>query len=203
MNLALFDFDKTITTQDSFSLFLRYTLKKKRASRFKVLYLFLVLVAMIFKVITEQKAKEAMLAYLFKGWTKTQFDSFAMQYAQTVLPGIMLPIALKRIDFHKSQGDKIVVVTASLAAWINVWCDKHEVDAICSDLETNKGLITGKLTEQDCIGIEKVNRVRAKYNLQDYNRIFAYGDSYRDKEMLDLADIAYYKWKEVKNKSTS
>ena len=41
--------------------------------------------------------------------------------------------------------------------------------------------------------IEKGNRVKEAYNLDDYDRIYAYGDSRGDKELLELADKSFYK----------
>ena len=43
--------------------------------------------------------------------------------------------------------------------------------------------------------IEKGNRVKEAYNLDDYSHIYAYayGDSRGDKELLGLADKSFYK----------
>ena len=41
--------------------------------------------------------------------------------------------------------------------------------------------------------IEKGNRVKEAYNLDDYDRIYAYGDSRGDKELLGLSDKSFYK----------
>ena len=144
-----------------------------------------------------------MPAIFFKGWTKTQLDKIAEEFAETVLPKIIRPIALEKISYHKTQGDKVVVVTASLDSWIKAWCEPLKIDFICSEPEVHEGMITGKLATPDCIGIEKVNRIQAQYNLNDYEKIFAYGDSYRDNEMLDMADVAYYKWGNVKKANIS
>jgi HAD superfamily hydrolase (TIGR01490 family) len=197
MNLALFDFDGTITTKDSFGLFLKYVMNKNRSLRTKIISLSPVFVAMKTKLLSEQKAKETMLAILFKGWIKTRLNKIGAEFSKTILPSIMRPIALEKIKLHKAEGDKVVVVTASLDSWIKAWCEPYEIESICSELEIKEGLITGKLTGRDCIGDEKVKRIQAQYNLNDYKKVFAYGDSYRDKEMLDMADVAYYKWEKI------
>jgi phosphoserine phosphatase len=45
----------------------------------------------------------------------------------------------------------------------------------------------------NCYGEEKVRRIRASYNLDEFNHIYAYGDSEGDKAMLDLAHEHDYK----------
>ena len=91
------------------------------------------------------------------------------------------------------------MVSASLDSWVKEWCLKQGIETICSILETKNGIITGKLGRGDCNGIEKAKRIREKFELEEYDKVIAYGDSSGDKEMLDLADIAYYRWKEVEN----
>jgi HAD superfamily hydrolase (TIGR01490 family) len=200
LNLALFDFDGTITTKDTFTAFLGYVFKNSNALKLKFILLIPILVAVNLKVISVEKAKEITFTLLFKGWTKTYFDRTALEFSAIVLPDIIRPIALDRIKYHKSRGDKIVVVSASLDSWVKGWCFEQEIETICSILETKEGIITGKLRKGDCNGIEKVRRIREKYELEEYDVVFAYGDSSGDKEMIDLADIAYYQWKEVEKK---
>ena len=42
-------------------------------------------------------------------------------------------------------------------------------------------------------GAEKVNRIKEKYTLDEYEYIYAYGDSRGDKEMLTIAHEQHYK----------
>jgi len=44
---------------------------------------------------------------------------------------------------------------------------------------------------------EKVLRIKEKYDLKEFEKIFAYGDSKGDREMLALAHEGYYKWKKT------
>jgi phosphoserine phosphatase len=41
--------------------------------------------------------------------------------------------------------------------------------------------------------MEKVNRIRERYNLAEYSVIHAYGDSSGDKEMLNIATVRHYR----------
>jgi HAD superfamily hydrolase (TIGR01490 family) len=123
--------------------------------------------------------------------------SRAPKYATTVLPGTVRQSALERIEWHKSQGDDVVVVSASLDVYLGPWCEKHDIAWICTTLEERDGSLTGKYVDGDCTGAEKVRRIRQRYELAQYALVYAYGDSREDREMLELAHKRYYRWREI------
>ena len=45
----------------------------------------------------------------------------------------------------------------------------------------------------NCFGIEKSIRVARIINVNDYDEIYAYGDSRGDLELLDFSDKPFYK----------
>ncbi len=92
-----------------------------------------------------------------------------------------------------------MVVSASLDSWLQEWCLKNDLDLISSSLETKDGIITGKFKGEYCNGIEKVRRIKEKYNLDEYDTVFAYGGNSGDTDMLKLADIGYYRWERIPN----
>ncbi|MDO6677542.1 hypothetical protein [Shewanella sp. 4_MG-2023] len=49
----------------------------------------------------------------------------------------------------------------------------------------------------DCSGATKSNRVLAQFDLQDFVKVYAYGDTEEDKPMLELADVSYYQWQKL------
>jgi len=82
---------------------------------------------------------------------------------------------------------------ASLECYLKAWCSKNDIDLISTMLEVKKNRITGKLAGKNCYGNEKLNRIKEKYNLSEYNSIYVYGDSKGDKQMLDIADKKYFR----------
>ena len=76
-----------------------------------------------------------------------------------------------------------------------VGLDGNYWEMVCERLlfEIKNGKLTGKFSTKNCFGIEKVNRIKEKYNLSEYNVIYAYGNSSGDKEMLSIANEKYYK----------
>lgn len=192
MKIAFFDFDGTITTDDSLLKFIRFVV-----GDFKFMQGLAVLSPVLFlyklKVIPNYKAKQMMLSYFFKGMSEKSFIEVAKKYSLEHIDSIVREDAMKQIQWHHANGHKVVVVSASLECWLHPWCEKNGLELIGTRLKVIDGIITGRLLTKNCYGIEKVNRIKGKYNLEEYEYIYVYGDSRGDREMLKLADEACYK----------
>jgi len=192
MILSLFDFDGTITTDDSLIKFIRFVVGDIKFVTGMVV-LSPMLTAYKLKLIPNYKAKQYMLSYFFKGMNEEEFMKVANEYSLKHIDTILRPKAMEKIQWHKEQGHKVVIVSASIACWLKPWCAKNGLELIATKLEIKDGIVTGKLLTRNCYGIEKVNRVKEKYRLDDYETIYAYGDSRGDKELLELANESFYK----------
>ncbi len=192
-NLSLFDFDGTISSKDSMIDFTQYAVGKLTYF-FGLIQLIPTLTAYAFKLMPNHIAKEKFISYFFKGWYADRFETVTKQYSLEQLDKIIRPKAMEKIAWHKAQGHKIVIVSASIECWLKPWCDKHNIDLVATRLEIKNGKLTGKFATKNCYGIEKVNRIKEKYNLSNYNYIYAYADSKGDKEFLRLANKRYYKY---------
>ena len=187
MRLALFDFDGTITTDDSLIKFIRFVVGDTKFV-IGITVLSPMLTAYKLKFIPNYKAKQYMLSYFFKGMSEEKFLQVANEYSLNHIDTILRPKAMEKITWHKEQGHKIVIVSASIECWLKPWCDKHGLDLIATKLEIQDGIVTGRLSTKNCYGIEKANRIRDAYNLDAFQTIYAYGDSRGDRELLGLAD---------------
>jgi phosphatidylglycerophosphatase C len=193
MKLILFDFDGTITRKDSLIVFIKYVIGDFNYYK-GLLILSPMLLAYKLKIISNNIAKEKLIAHFFKGWDKIEFQSIANNYSIEKIDEIIRPKALERIKWHQEKGHTVVIVSASVECWLKGWCKKNNLGLIGTKLEVKNNKLTGKFSTKNCYGIEKVNRIKEKYNLSDYNTIFAYGDSGGDKEMLSIADKKHYKY---------
>ena len=184
--LALFDFDGTITKDDSLLKFLRFAVGDVKFI-IGLFFLSPILVLYKLKLIPNYKAKQRMLSWFLKGYSEDEFRKIANEYSLNYIDKIVRPKAMQKIAWHKEQGHKIVVVSASMECWLKPWCDKNELELIATKLEIKNGIVTGRFKTKNCYGIEKAVRVREIYNLDDYDHIYAYGDSRGDTELLELA----------------
>lgn len=192
MKIAFFDFDGTITTDDSLLKFIRFVVGNFKFMQ-GLAVLSPVLILYKLKIIPNYKAKQMMLSYFFKGMSEKHFNEVARKYSLEHIDSIVREDAMKQIQWHHANGHRVVVVSASLECWLYPWCEKNGLELIGTRLEVIDGIITGRLLTKNCYGIEKVNRIRARYNLEEYEYIYAYGDSSGDREMLELAQKKAYK----------
>ncbi len=191
-NLALFDFDGTITTNDSLIKFIRFAVGDVKFI-FGMILLSPMLTVYKLKLIPNYKAKQYMLSYFFKGMSEEKFLQVANEYSLNQIKTILRPKAIEKITWHKKQGHKIVIVSASIECWLKPWCDENNLNLIATKLEIKRNIITGKFLTKNCYGMEKVNRIQELYKLSDYDYIYVYGDSHGDKELLALGDESFYK----------
>mgnify|MGYP002412433442 CR=1 FL=1 len=66
-------------------------------------------------------------------------------------------------------------------------------DLLATQLEIKDHKLTGCYAGQNCHGEEKVRRIKAVYDLAQFDKIYAYGDTSGDKPMLALAHQSFYK----------
>ncbi|MHA7058294.1 HAD family hydrolase [Aquimarina sp. M1] len=192
MTIAFFDFDGTITKKDSFLDFIAFTHGKRKLFT-GLLKHTLAILGYKLNLVSGTKIKELLLSYFYKGLCIDEFKKFGFDYSQNRLPEIISPLALQRLLWHKDNGHKVVVVTASVSEWIRHWCDQQKIDLIATELLIKDNKLTGKIKGENCNGIEKVNRIKEKYELRTISYSYAYGNSIGDKELLTLADEKFYK----------
>lgn len=191
-SIAFFDFDGTITTRDTLIEMVKHH-KGSIDLLTGMLKLSPWLIAMKLKLISNQTAKEKLLAHFFKGVGLRDFEKKCETYITHKLPSIIRNGALKEFEKLKNNNTEIVIVSASPELWVNLWCRQNGFHCIATKLQVSEGRITGKISGLNCYGVEKVRRIKEQYNLDDYVEIFCYGDTKGDKPMLALATSSFYK----------
>jgi len=196
-NLALFDFDNTITVKDTLFDFHIFTFGLYKTC-LALLSSFPYVIRSQISMINSQQSKEIFLRFF---WEKAEYDFFkrsCLKYTEEHLNSIIREKATRKIKYHRDHGDYIVVVTASIQEWVEPWCYANGVDhVIASKAEKINGFLTGHLKGKNCKGIEKVSRINKELDLASFRKVYAYGDSNGDKAMLALADEQYYRWRRI------
>ncbi len=190
--IAFFDFDGTITTRDSLLAFILFRYGKLRT----ILGLLLVspyYAAHILRIISVHKAKEAVLKQFFKNESLEEFESACADFARNIIPSLVRPKAIRELRSLQENGVETVIISASPNNWLQPWCKEFNAMLISTKLEVKNGKLTGKIEGKNCRGREKVRRIFEKYQLDQYDEVYAYGDTKGDKPMLGLANYAFYK----------
>lgn len=190
--LALFDFDGTISNKDSFVAFMKFT-HGTPVFVFRMAMGFLTFFGWKIGLVKSHYTKVKALRGFYKGWTKEQMDDARAKFTAEVLPNILFPKALERIQWHKDQGHRIIVVTASCAAWLSDWTNQMDLEILCTEMELKNGIYTGELSKPNCRGKEKVNRVKKHLKLEEYSEVYAYGNDHGDNQLLAMADYPHFR----------
>ena len=190
--IAFFDFDGTITTKDTLLEFIRFS---KGNARFYLGFMLISpwLIAYKLKVISNQRAKERVLTFFFGRCPVDTFTAWCDRFSVEILPGLIRPGALEEIKRLQTAGIDVVIVSASPENWIRPWTTAMQLSLLATRLEVSGDRLTGKIEGVNCHGKEKVRRIEAAYELKEYSKIYAYGDTKGDLPMLSLADIRFYK----------
>lgn len=191
-DLALFDFDGTITVREMFPDFLRFAVAPRRLAIGKVLFAPLVL-AYRLGLVSGTKVRAALVRFGFAGTPLAELEVRGRAFARRALAGAVRPQVLARIAWHQARGDRVVVVSGGLDVYLRHWCREHRLELICSALEHQGGVLTGRYLGRQCVGEEKPRRVRESCDLPMYARIHAYGDTVEDLPMLAMAHERQYR----------
>jgi phosphatidylglycerophosphatase C len=186
--VAAFDFDGTITSSDSLRDFVVFTVGRARcaAGLVRAAPWFLGALA---RVCGRGLAKAHFLAATLGGMTRPELESAAQAYAEQRLPALVRPEMLARVQEHGHLGHRLVLVSASPTLYLKYWSARAGFDALlATELEFRDDTFSGRLAGLNCWGPEKVRRLRQWFGDQPPCRLYAYGDSRGDREMLALAD---------------
>lgn len=199
--LTLFDFDGTVTRRDTLIEIIRYICGTPRMIMGFLLYSPL-LVLMKLHLYPNWKVKERILCHFFGGMKTDEFQQRCRQFAAD-RSDLLRPRALEAIRCALREGDRVIIVSASMIEWVApFFYDMMEraaakgakLQVIGTELEEIDGELTGCLARPNCYGEEKVKRVNDQLTVpREEYYITAYGDSRGDREMLAMADEAHYK----------
>lgn len=196
-NIAFFDFDGTITHSETFSRFVLQTASKRRLVKGK-LVIMPYYVGYKLGIISGAKVRHKVLKIGLTGIPEAEIRHKGRQYSAKHIPKVLRQNAMQQIEWHQRQGDKIVIVSASMDVYLKPWCDRHGFELLCSEVEYKNGVVTGNYINQDCSGERKKQRILQNYDLKRYAKVYVYGDTKEDFAMLSLGTEKIYQWKAFK-----
>jgi HAD superfamily hydrolase (TIGR01490 family) len=196
MNLALFDFDGTITTREMLPDFFRMVVPKYRLIVGQLLLAPLIIGYKV-GLVSGVTVRAAIVRVGLTRVGVARYEACGVKFAEEILPNVLRPEMVERINWHKAQGDRVVVVSGAFDVYLSHWCREHNVGLVCSALEHRDGRLTGRYRGDQCVRKEKSRRVKMAYDLASYKLVYAYGDTPEDAELLELADKKFYQGKEL------
>lgn len=190
--IAAFDFDGTLTYGDTVFPFLVRVCGRRNVSRAMARVAPAAGRARVSRrpggVHHRDLTKELLLSELFAGRDAATLAEHGEAYAKT-LGGQLRRQMVDQVRWHHEAGHELVIVSASLAAYLVPFADEQGFDHVIGvDLESDPdGRLTGALTSPNVRGSEKVTRLRAWLDGEEPEKLWAYGNSHGDQELLAMA----------------
>ena len=188
-NLALFDFDGTLCTKDSFTGFIFYALSKRHIVK-QGIKLLPWIQAYYLKIYPPDAMRIKLFKAMFSDMSSTEILNLALEYSHQLRKSLS-PDLYQQLIKHQNNNDDVVIVSASINIYLNDIAQLLDVDLICTEAEIQDDKFTGLFATPDCSSEQKKIRILEKYDLDHYNLVYAYGNSKEDLAMFSLADHTY------------
>ncbi len=185
--VAVFDFDKTLSTRDNVLPFVRRAVGPMRLGA-GLVRSSPRLVAAALDSHRRDAAKAALVRHTLTGYDEVALERVALQFADDVRASHLRADVVARLEWHRGQGHETLVVSASFRNYLEPVARALGIDAVlATELEVRAGRLTGRLVGANVRGAEKVRRLDAWLGPGDVE-LWAYGDSSGDDELLARAD---------------
>ena len=193
--IVAFDFDGTITSKDSFIVFIIFSRGYFRFLLGFTLHLPLLILYKL-HLFNNSKMKEIIFSWFFKGFKLATFNQQCKSFCDKKVNSIVINSARHAIEQYKQDPNtELVIVSASIENWLIDWANEVGFDrVIATKIEVCNGVITGRLLSNNCYGEEKVTRLKEHYPERDKYHLTSYGDSNGDRELLAYSDEGNYKY---------
>lgn len=191
--INVFDFDGTITTKDTFALFLRYYTGFV-GWFFRILALLPTFAAYGLGLIDRNEVKRRVINRFFRHQPIEKVEKKAKQFAETIIPRLIRPGAMAEIKQRKKDPESLYICSASISPYLRAWGAKQNIhNILATELEVENGVCTGKIDGWNVWGPGKIRRILAEFSPKSVKINHAYGDSRGDEEMLHAAEVSHWR----------
>lgn len=193
--IAAFDFDGTLTRRDTLLPFLVWSCGARRVAQAVAVAAPGAARARVSRLEQElhhrDVTKVALVRQLFGGREASWLAERGEEFAHT-LDARLRPSMVDRLDWHRGRGHELVIVSASLAAYLKPFAARQGVDHVIAvePAVGDDGRLTGELAHPNVRGAEKERRLRRWFGDAVPVELWAYGNSSGDRELLAMADHA-------------
>jgi putative phosphoserine phosphatase/1-acylglycerol-3-phosphate O-acyltransferase len=139
------------------------------------------------RIISLKRFKEFCLIP-FKGWTMESINSWGVKFYERSLKSRILSESIITIREHKDKGHILVLATGSPEIYLGCLVSDLGFDhLICTRLEYQAGIFTGRISGADCLGVSKYHQaVRLATEIgADLRAAYFYTDHASDKSLLE------------------
>lgn len=195
-NLALFDFDGTMTSRDVYGVFVAMAVPQWRLI-LALVFAWPLIIAYRYGWLSGVSGRAIVAWVGFYRARCVTVEAVAQRVATVNIPALIRPEIWAKLSAHLTRGDQVAVVSGSFDLYLRPWCEQHGLHLFCSSLQRSGERFTGRYAGFQCVGAEKVRRVLAHFDVEQFAEIYAYGDTPDDRELLALAHRKFYRGTEI------
>ncbi len=186
--VAAFDFDGTLSSRDNFLRFVKLVAGTADTAKAMAAAAPTLLASRRDKA-QRDVAKAIVLRRTMEGRSEAYVRDLGARFARLVVDNHLHPEVAARLDTHRAAGHELVIVSASLPAYLDPAADLLGIGTVlATELEVGTdGRLTGELAGANVRGPEKARRLEAWLDGAAAT-VYAYGDSHGDTELLARAD---------------
>jgi phosphatidylglycerophosphatase C len=187
--VAVFDFDKTLSTRDNVLPFIAAAVGRARLTR-ALLAISPRLVAAALEDGKRDAAKVELVRRTLTCYDAARLARVADRFAADVVAHHLRPDVVERVAWHRDQGHELAIVSASFTSYLTPIA--AQLGGFTAVLATelavgHDGRLTGELVGRNVRGAEKVRRLDEWLGAGPAF-VWAYGDSSGDRDLLARAD---------------
>jgi phosphatidylglycerophosphatase C len=189
--VVAFDLDGTLTRRDTMAPFLSAVRGRSAVVRTAGLQWYTLLRGAT-SAAYRDPAKVAFVGSLLRGLRSEELRETGQRFAAQAVASRLQPWARERIDWHHERGHELVMISASLEVYVAPMAELLGFStAYATRLEVVDGRVTGRLDGLNVRGAEKA-RLLQHHLAGRPARVWAYGNSRGDLEMLGAADVPVF-----------
>ncbi|KPM88009.1 phosphoserine phosphatase, partial [Vibrio alginolyticus] len=163
-SLALFDFDGTLCSKDSFTGFIFYALSKRHIVK-QGLKILPWIQAYYLNFYPAHAMRAKLFRSMFKDTPAIELQRLGEEYAQELVSALS-PEIFTQLQHHQLRGDQVVLVSASIDVYLAPLCKLLDIELICTETQIKNGRMTGYYSTPDCSSEQKKLRIHQQYMLQ-------------------------------------
>ncbi len=184
--IAFFDMDYTTLDTSSGLLYVKYLRQQGRIGRRVMLRIAWWTLLYKISAIDVNSAVPKMLSYSeHQSAKRLMAESYA--WFDEMLKDHIAPRAVAKIEFHRQQEHRVVLISASTQFAVQPVAEHLHVDFLCTQLIDQDDELTGAVVDPPCYGAGKVvwaQRYAAEHGA-DLRDAYLYTDSHSDQPLLD------------------
>ncbi len=192
-DVAAFDFDGTLTDRGSVFDFLVTVVGRRAVLEATAALAPALARAALAGGAAADDTKERLFIRLLAGVESARVSEEAAEFGVHHVAAHVRPDVRRRLDWHRCRGDAVVVVSASPEVYVAAAADWLGAEgSVATRLEVGAdGRLTGRYEGRNCRGEEKIRRLRLWIGDRGHEgrRLWAYGNSRGDLDMLRAADV--------------